>query len=165
MDSTKDNMIFFAIFIHMEPTKPNLTFTCSKKFSDMTPDAVGRFCTDCKISVKDFRSLSSEEIHNEVTTYNSAHRCGNFYAEQLDKPFGNWKDKIIFWYQTFQAPSYRYRVLKPMMLFLVSSLLILTGCRSRQLAGAIAYDLDSTKHGVKHKKELKQEKSKTTKNY
>ena len=131
----------------------------------MTPDAVGRFCTDCKISVKDFRSLSSEEIHNEVTTYNSAHRCGNFYAEQLDKPFGNWKDKIIFWYQTFQAPSYRYRVLKPMMLFLVSSLLILTGCRSRQLAGAIAYDLDSTKHGVKHKKELKQEKSRTTKNY
>jgi hypothetical protein len=149
----------------MKQAKPNLTFTCSKKFSDMTPDAAGRFCADCKISVKDFRSLNAEEIEHEITQDDSAHRCGNFYAVQLDKPFGNWKDKIIFWYQTVQASSYRYRVLKPMMLFLVSSLLILTGCRSRQLAGAYAYDTDSSKQQVKHKKELKQEKTKTTKNY
>jgi len=50
-------------------------------------------------------------------------------------------------------------------LFLVSSLLILTGCRSRQLAGAWAYDTDSSDQGVKHKKELKQEKIKHTKSY
>ena len=149
----------------MKQAKPNLTFTCSKKFSDMTPDATGRFCTDCKISVKDFRTLNAEEIEHWITNDDSEHRCGNFYAEQLDKPFGNWKDNIISWYQTVQTSSYRYRVLKPMMLFLVSSLLILTGCRSRQLAGAYAYDTDSSDQGVKHKKELKQEKTKTTKNY
>jgi hypothetical protein len=149
----------------MNQTKPNLTFTCSKKFSDMTPDATGRFCTDCKISVKDFTALNAEEIEHWNTNDDSEHRCGNFYAEQLDKPFGNWKDIIISWYQTVQASSYRYRVLKPIMLFLVSSLLILTGCRSRQLAGAWAYDTDSTKHGVKHKNELKQEKTKTTKSH
>lgn len=149
----------------MNQTKPNLTFTCSKKISDMTPDATGRFCTDCKISVKDFRSLNAEEIEHEITKDDSEHRCGNFYAEQLDKPFGNWKDNIISWHQTVQASTDRYRVLKPMMLFLVSSLLILTGCRSRQLAGAYAYDTDSSDQGVKHKKELKQEKTKTTKNY
>jgi hypothetical protein len=149
----------------MKQAKPNLTFTCSKKFSDMTPDAVGRFCTDCKISVKDFRSLSAEEIEHEITKDDSSHRCGNFYAEQLDKPFGNWKDKIISWYQTVHSSRDRYRVLKPMMLFFVSSLLILTGCRSRQLAGAWAYDTDSSDQGVKHKKELKQEKTKTTKSH
>jgi len=131
----------------------------------MTPDATGRFCTDCKISVKDFTALNAEEIEHWNTNDDSEHRCGNFYAEQLDKPFGNWKDIIISWYQTVQASSYRYRVLKPIMLFLVSSLLILTGCRSRQLAGAWAYDTDSTKHGVKHKNELKQEKTKTTKSH
>lgn len=131
----------------------------------MTPDATGRFCTDCKISVKDFTTLNAEEIEHWNTNDDSEHRCGNFYAEQLDKPFGNWKDIIISWYQTVQASSYRYRLLKPIMLFLVSSLLILTGCRSRQLAGAWAYDTDSTKHGVKHKNELKQEKTKTTKSH
>ena len=131
----------------------------------MTPDATGRFCTDCKISVKDFTTLNAEEIEHWNTNDDSEHRCGNFYAEQLDKPFGNWKDKIISWYQTVQTSSYRYRVLKPIMLFLVSSLLILTGCRSRQLAGAWAYDTDSTKHGVKHKNELKQEKTMTTKSH
>ena len=160
-----NNLDLNAIFRFMNQTKPNLTFTCSKKFSDMTPDATGRFCTDCKISVKDFRTLNAEEIEHEITKDDSEHRCGNFYAEQLDKPFGNWKDNIISWYQTVQASSYRYRVLKPMMLFLVSSLLILTGCRSRQLAGAYAYDTDSSDQGVKYKKELKQEKTKTTKNY
>lgn len=160
-----NNLDLNAIFGFMNQTKPNLTFTCSKKFSDMTPDATGRFCTDCKISVKDFRTLNAEEIEHEITKDATAHRCGNFYAEQLDKPFGNWKDNIITWYQTVQASSYRYRVLKPMMLFLVSSLLILTGCRSRQLAGAYAYDTDSSDQGVKHKKELKQEKTKTTKNF
>jgi hypothetical protein len=41
-------------------------------------------------------------------------------------------------------------------------MLILTGCRSRQLAGAYAYDTDSSKQQVKHKKELKQEKTKNT---
>jgi hypothetical protein len=156
---------FIVNFRHMKQAKPNLTFTCSKKFSDMTPDAAGRFCTDCKISVKDFRALNAEEIEHEITKDATAHRCGNFYAEQLDKPFGNWKDKIITWYQTVQASSYRYRVLKPMMLFLVSSLLILTGCRSRQLAGAYTYDTDSSKQQVKHKKELKQEKTKHTKSH
>jgi hypothetical protein len=149
----------------MKQAKPNLAFTCSKKFSEMTPDAAGRFCTDCKISVKDFRFLSPSEIHNEITRDNTEHRCGNFYAEQLDKPFGNWKDKIISWYQTVHASSYRYRVLKPLMLFFVSSLLILTGCRSRQLAGAWAYDTDSSDQVVKHKKELKQESTKTTKSH
>jgi hypothetical protein len=156
---------FIANFRYMKQAKPNLTFTCSKKFSDMTPDATGRFCTDCKISVKDFRSLNAEEIEHEITIDATEHRCGNFYAEQLDKPFGNWKDKIITWYQTVQTSSYRYRVLKPMMLFLVSSLLILTGCRSRQLAGAWAYDTDSSKQGVKDKKELKHEQTKTTKSH
>lgn len=160
-----NNLDLNAIFRLMNQTKPNLTFTCSKKFSDMTPDATGRFCTDCKISVKDFTTLNAEEIEHWNTNDDSEHRCGNFYAEQLDKPFGNWKDNIISWYQTVQASSYRYRVLKPIMLFLVSSLLILTGCRSRQLAGAWAYDTDSTKHGVKHKNELKQEKTKTTKSH
>jgi len=160
-----NNLDLNAIFRLMNQTKPNLTFTCSKKFSDMTPDATGRFCTDCKISVKDFTALNAEEIEHWNTNDDSEHRCGNFYAEQLDKPFGNWKDIIISWYQTVQASSYRYRVLKPIMLFLVSSLLILTGCRSRQLAGAWAYDTDSTKHGVKHKNELKQEKTKTTKSH
>jgi hypothetical protein len=149
----------------MKQAKPNLAFTCFKKFSEMTPDAAGRFCTDCMISVKDFRSLTAAEIEDEITKETTAHRCGNFYAEQLDKPFGNWKDKIISWYQTVHASSYRYRVLKPMMLFLVSSLLILTGCRSRQLAGAYAYDTDSSDQGVKHKKELKQEKTKHTKSH
>ena len=149
----------------MKQAKPNLTFTCSKKFSEMTTDNEGRFCTDCKISVKDFRSLTAAEIDHEIAKDDSAHRCGNFYAEQLDKPFGNWKDKIISWYQTVHASSDRYRVLKPLMLFLVSSLLILTGCRSRQLAGAYAYDTDSSDQGVKHKKELKQEKTKHTKSY
>ena len=160
-----NNLDLNAIFRLMNQTKPNLTFTCSKKFSDMTPDATGRFCTDCKISVKDFTTLNAEEIEHWNTNDDSEHRCGNFYAEQLDKPFGNWKDIIISWYQTVQASSYRYRVLKPIMLFLVSSLLILTGCRSRQLAGVWAYDTDSTKHGVKHKNELKQEKTKTTKSH
>jgi hypothetical protein len=149
----------------MKQAKPSLTFTCSKKFSEMTPDAAGRFCTECKISVKDFRSLTAAEFQHEITNETTAHRCGNFYAEQLDKPFGNWKDKIISWYQTVQASSDRYRVLKPLMLFFVSSLLILTGCRSRQLAGAWAYDTDSSDQGVKHKKELKQEKIKHTKSY
>jgi hypothetical protein len=156
---------FIANFRYMKQAKPNLTFTCSKKFSDMTPDATGRFCTDCKISVKDFTTLNAEEIEHEITKDDSEHRCGNFYAEQLDKPFGNWKDNIISWYQTVQTSSYRYRVLKPMMLFLVSSLLILTGCRSRQLAGAYAYDTDSSDQGVKHKNELKQEKTKPTKSH
>jgi hypothetical protein len=147
----------------MKDPIPHLTFKCSKKFSEMEPDSNGRFCSDCQISVKDFRTSTSEQILDEATSKITMEKCGNFYAFQLEKPFGNWKDRVIGLYQNFIKNQNRFGVLRPVLLFFISSLLIMTGCRSKQLAGAYAYDYDSSGNNRKHKKEVQKEKPSTNK--
>jgi hypothetical protein len=142
----------------MKEKIPHLTFTCTKKFSDMAPDKNGRFCAACKTTVKDFRSLTAEEIRTGSLSENNQAHCGNFYAYQLHRPFGNWKDRVIRLYQYFTHHQNRPGVLRPVALFFVSSLLIITGCRSRQLAGAYAYGFDCSRGNAKLKKEVHKEK-------
>lgn len=145
----------------MSESSPHLNFKCSKKFESMEPNQDGRFCAACNKTVKDFRGLNQQDIENRILSDNSQEPCGNFYAYQLSNPYGNWKDKLITLYQRFNRNQNRFGILRPICLFFISSLLIITGCKSRQLAGAYAYGFSGSEGNEKYKKEIKKEKSDT----
>lgn len=123
----------------------------------MEPNEYGRFCSSCNKTVKDFRTLDQKDLKKQLLSEESQKPCGNFYAYQISKPFGNWKDKVIALYQRFQSNQNRFGILRPIFLFFITSLLIITGCRSKQLAGAYAYDFDNSNSNKKPKKEMKKE--------
>lgn len=128
----------------MENSKVHLHFTCTKKFENMTPNEQGRFCAECEKTVTDFREIPVSNIGDKVQ-WDQENACGNFYAHQLDRPFGNWKDKIISFYQQGKNRSENFGFTRPIALFLLTGLLIVTGCKSRQLAGAYAYGAKNDK--------------------
>lgn len=57
---------------------------CSQDWNQMTPVANGRYCSECKLAVRDFTNASDEEILSEMSNSNGK-LCGNFYEDQLDR--------------------------------------------------------------------------------
>ncbi|MCW3105413.1 MAG: hypothetical protein JWO09_3853 [Bacteroidetes bacterium] len=117
----------------MKENRIELTFTCPVKWDSMSPDKAGRYCSSCSKPVKDFTKQSVEQICSDPET--PKYECGSFYASQLHKPFGDWRDKLIEYYQNLV----RNRSSKRMALLFVTLFLFLAGCRSRRLGGAYAY--------------------------
>lgn len=122
----------------MEESGTELQFRCPKEWESMTPTFNGRFCTDCKKTVIDFSNVSAQKVSRAVQT-NGKELCGNFYAYQLRKPFGNWKDKVISIYQKrFLTKS----SLQPIVLIFLTVLLIMTGC-ARRVRGMVSPKCDN----------------------
>src|SRR4051812_40619700 len=113
----------------MKESKIELTFKCPVKWSSMGAAADGRYCSACERTVKDFTKSSAEEICSSLEGTSDA--CGSFYATQLNKPFGDWRDKLITYYQGITKPSSPKRF----ALLFITALLFLSGCRSRRLGG------------------------------
>ena|GEM_PF-914055 len=117
----------------MKENRIELTFTCPVKWDSMSPDKAGRYCSSCSKPVKDFTKQSVEQICSDPQTAN--YECGSFYASQLHKPFGDWRDKLIEYYQDLVTK----RSSKKMALMFVTLLILISGCRSRRMGGAYAY--------------------------
>ena len=57
---------------------------CNENWDAMTPKEQGRHCSKCKIVVKDFSSMSNEEIL-QYLKLNTGHVCGRVREEQLSQ--------------------------------------------------------------------------------
>jgi hypothetical protein len=121
----------------MDTSKAQLNFKCPKSWNSMTAEGDGRFCNDCKKVVKDFSGLKLDEVNNSISLNTDARMCGSFRAYQLNKPFGNWRDKIISRYQRAILSLNSGSLLKPVTVFLLFIVMLITGC-ARRLSGDVA---------------------------
>lgn len=114
---------------------PQLKFQCPKKWNEMTNAENGRFCDECNKVVLDFSNMSPEKINAVISTSKLKNDCGNFYTHQISPSYGNWKDKVITFYQaTYTKINSKNRLSKQLVLFLLAILLFSTGCH-RQVRG------------------------------
>jgi hypothetical protein len=111
--------------------KPQLNFSCPESWEKMTPVEGGRYCGSCEKVVRDFSKMNDGEILAVISSSESR-LCGRFTNEQLENPFGDYRDRILSLYRRAQSiPRKRYLV-KAALLFFATTLLFLTGCRSRK---------------------------------
>lgn len=111
--------------------RPQLKFSCPENWEKMTPVTGGRFCGSCEKVVIDFSGMSDAEILAMLRN-NTTQLCGRFRNEQLENPFGDYRDHVLRLYRRAnEIPEKRYFV-KTMMLCLAVSLLFLTSCRGRK---------------------------------
>jgi len=103
----------------------------------MTPEGNGRFCNDCSKVVRDFSMLNLDEVNNHILSSKEADACGSFHAYQIDKPFGNWRDVIISYYQRVSLRLKTGSLIKPVTVFLLFLIMLITGC-ARRLSGRYA---------------------------
>ncbi len=131
----------------MQRSTVSLSFTCPKNWNFMEPHEDGRFCHDCKKTVKDYSREPLSKLAGAVPAATSHETCGSFYAYQLNKPFGSWKDNIISYYQRSVLAVPSNRSIRSISLFLLTIVLVATGC-ARRLSGRVCKD-PKHKHGVK----------------
>lgn len=115
----------------------------------MTPQGNGRFCRDCKKVVTDFSKVSFNELSANNSISYTKDTCGNFKAYQLDKPFNNWKDRLVSLYQRISFEPGFKSVSKQFSLLFITFVLIMTGCH-RHVRGKVKMDDKSTKWKQKH---------------
>jgi hypothetical protein len=115
----------------MKIMKPRLNFTCPESWENMTPAEGGRYCGSCEKVVTDFSKMSDKEIL-AVLSNSETRICGRFQNYQLEKPFGDYRDRVLELYRRAQyIPEKRYFAKAALLLF-ATALLVLTGCRSRR---------------------------------
>jgi len=64
--------------------KISINNPCIKKWSNMQPDAVGRFCSSCQKSVTDFTQFSDSDLKDWFAKHKEK-SCGRFKPEQIDR--------------------------------------------------------------------------------
>lgn len=140
--------------------KVKLTFVCPVKLDSMPNIHNGKYCTECKKSVTDFRNTNDL---NEVQLDESIEPCGIFHVTQVEKPFNNWKDNIVDFAGKMRSFQPKLPMFRKATMGISFICLFLIGCAKRQMAGAYAYSYKSNdnnkvvKKGEDHKKpEIKQ---------
>jgi hypothetical protein len=128
-------------------TSPRLTFNCQEDWKTMTPDKGGKYCSSCNWVVRDFSGLSLQETNSILNSVKEEKVCGRFKKYQLNKPFNNWKDRLILLYQNLQF-NYKNGVSKTLILFLFTMLLFSIGCH-RQVLGYVSHPSKSKKGYMK----------------
>ena len=123
-------------------SKIELSFQCPQKWEAMTPTKGGRFCSHCQKTVIDFTHIPVQQPDPIIQQGDTAEICGNFYAYQLHKPFGNWRDHVIAFSQRFEWGQSSY---KQLTVLLLTMILLLTGC-ARRFRGKVGYDTHKRNH-------------------
>ena len=95
----------------------------------------GRHCSKCDVVVHDFSNTQTDKIKFEIQRTGATR--GNFRAINVIKPFGNWKDYLIGFYQNAESRLNNQRILKPVVLFFLMGLLFMAGCRSSCKRGVV----------------------------
>ena len=113
-----------------------LSFKCPKSWDSLQVADGGRFCSDCRKLVKDISKTPMGKL-NEAIGCSEVELCGSFRAYQLHRPFGNWRDTLISFYQKTLLDASSRKLSKRFSAFLLIIVLIATGCHRRTM-GAIA---------------------------
>lgn len=117
----------------MSKAKIQLSFNCPERWDGMIPTACGKHCSKCDLVVHDFSKVESGELAYEMGRVEAS--CGHFRAEDVEKPFGNWKDHVIEFYQNVEARLGNQKILKPVALFFLMGILFVAGCRAFCVSG------------------------------
>jgi hypothetical protein len=64
-------------------SKPHISKPCHESWDEMTPQSGGRHCKECDKTVKDFTSLTNDEISTYLTEHAGEKICGRFSDDQL----------------------------------------------------------------------------------
>ena len=116
-----------------ESNFPHLEFCCPEKWNGMQRSETGRFCGKCEKVIVDFSRKSNEEIITAINNSTKTDSCGSFRAYQLQRPFGDKRDRIVKFYQRSISISKRKTFLKTIRLALAIVLLFVTGCYRRTM--------------------------------
>ena len=112
---------------------PQLKFSCPENWEKMTPVTGGRFCGSCEKVVTDFSAMNDAEILGIIRKNSETQLCGRFRIEQLENPFGDYRDRVLELYERAQSiPEKRY-FKRAALLCLAFSMLFLSGCLRRKL--------------------------------
>lgn len=129
-------------------SSPQLRFSCPREWESMAPSGEGRHCSACNQVVTDFSAMSNKEISAFLKDNWSENSCGHFHARQLDRPFNDWRDRLISLYQRMDTRSYRLLFMRTLLLGFAGALLFLAGCHHERLTGAYS---SPEKHQLKKK--------------
>ena len=114
----------------MAVSEAKQVFYCNEKFEKMHQIEGGRFCGTCNKKIHDFRKLSIEAINAKLAE-NDNQLCAYMSIFQQYRPFGNWKDKIIEYYQRVSTSKINF-LSKIVLTFLLIILMFMTGCYRRK---------------------------------
>lgn len=111
--------------------QPQLYFKCPINLNQLKGDGDNKFCDQCSKCVTDF-----SENKGKLDLYkNDPEPCGIFKPEQLYKPFGDFRDYFVTFYQKSiqrkKASNFKFSAvvaISSLMLFMVS-------CGNRRMAG------------------------------
>ncbi|HXC03945.1 MAG TPA: hypothetical protein VNZ86_04285 [Bacteroidia bacterium] len=104
---------------------------CSARWNSMARTEQGRHCTQCNTEVIDFTNNTLNEITTYLRTHSSNSVCGYYQERHTTHPGSKW-------YTFLNAIEHRFSStrLRGLSLFLITMLLVLSGCRHKHLSGA-----------------------------
>jgi hypothetical protein len=70
----------------MNNPKFSIPTPCHENWNSMTPDAQGRFCSQCSKTVIDFTGMANEDINSYIDSKEKGTVCGRFKGSQLHNP-------------------------------------------------------------------------------
>lgn len=114
---------------------------CHERWDLMQPYGKGRHCASCNKVVVDFTKMKEDEIGSYLMNHPGT--CGNVKTIELEKPFGDWRDRLVAGYQ--YARNSRHHSKKIALLFF-SCLLFLSSCYRHVTRGKMRASSDDLKH-------------------
>ena len=97
---------------------------CSADWGKMTPCKDGRFCGNCQKVVVDFSNKTLDEMNEYFSKFANERICGRF-NERHTTVTSRWYNVLNF----IESSLVRIKLQKP-ALFIISGLLILSGCKT-----------------------------------
>lgn len=122
---------------------------CPKKWNDLqfTNNAKEKYCNTCETVVIDFTSMSDEEIKSFFQSRTGISVCGRIASSEGNKKIKKHHQYLLNLHSKIED-SYKKNILKPFYLFIISGLLLLTGCE-QTVVGEIVPEFDSIEPPVK----------------
>lgn len=101
--------------------KVEIVFNCPVDIDNMPNCEGGKFCTQCKKNVIDYRNKENSELPLDEG-------CGRFTIYQVHKPFNNWKDHFIHAAQSLNEKRFKWRFINKLAMAIGISCLFIAGC-------------------------------------
>ncbi len=122
---------------------------CPANWKNMVPDKDGRFCRQCSKVVIDFSEKTLKEINVYLTDMKGEPVCGR-YQERHTTTSNTWFTVL----NSFETVLSKIK-LQRLSIFLITGMLILTGCHRRLQGAYVSYSSKKNKH--KHTDKMQQD--------
>lgn len=116
----------------MNIQKASIPKPCSYDWNKMiiTDDNKRRHCNACDQIVVDYTVMTTEELQRFLVNYEGTNTCGHFKTIDTDVGITWFQSRLLNFHNKIDS-NINKTILKAMTLFLIASLLTVTGCRTR----------------------------------